>query len=138
MAGARSSRRRNRPRRRNSYWPLFWRFVVGVSILVGLVVGVIAIQEKGQEVQEARQDPIRVESSDIAVSGCNAQSGIVKEDAEPNRTFDYYENKGLLIPSNGSLQVDFVSRVEDEELKVAPYALIKVTDNEPISHQACS
>jgi hypothetical protein len=113
--------------------------VIGkVAVVVGAVASVFAIVggiwALGQWLGEKRQDPIRIDSGKVGASqgACVGLTAIVKGDLDPSKDLDYYEDNGLLIYENPALQMDVVSQVKDETLKVAPYLLVKTTDITPL------
>jgi hypothetical protein len=107
-----------------SSWVRIWAVIVGAGIVVGLVSGLIPIQ---QYVQEKTQDPIRIDYGRLLNATCTL-SATVKGPLDPSKDINYYKNNGLLIYPDATLQLDVVSKVEDETIKVAPYLLIQITD----------
>ena len=57
---------------------------------------------------------------------------IVEGNLDPSKDLDYYEDNGLLVYEIPALQMDIVSQVKDETIKVAPYLLVKTTDIKPL------
>lgn len=106
--------------------------IVGIGVVVALLVGLISLWQLWSA---QSQDPIRIDSGGVWVSRntCGSFYALVKGGVDPSKDLDYYEdNAGLLIYENPSLQMDIVSQVKDETLKVAPYLLIKTTDIKPL------
>lgn len=71
-------------------------------------------------------DNIRIDYAEIS------QTSII-ENFDPNRSLRYYLDNDLVAHTSPHIHIDVVSRVDDEEIKLAPYLLVEIIDVKPLA-----
>lgn len=110
-------------------WPVVIAVIAVLAVLSAMVTvaGVQGLQ--GLIHSFFPKDPIRIDYEDNEQRG--EFDGVI-EDFDPNTSLGYYNDNDLIAYSSPVTNIDVVSQVGDEWIKLAPYLVVAITEIEPL------
>ena len=102
--------------------------VMGVLSVIITIAGVQGVRGLVEPVLPA-DDAIRIDYEVTHSTG--APAGLI-EDFDPNKGLSYYDRKHRIAYSYPVINIDVVSEVDDEWIKLAPYLVVAMTDVKPV------
>jgi hypothetical protein len=124
----------SRPHHKASRWQRLknvpkrtWAIITGMGVLIGVALGVTQL---GGVLESTLETPIRVDYRYVSVP---RTEGVVLKDFEPQKDPSFYlEQEGQIAYSHPSVIFDVVGQAGSENVKVAPYVVVKVNEIKPM------
>jgi hypothetical protein len=109
-------------------WVIIAGILGGIGLLIGVLVGGYTL---GALLVDPLRPPVRADYQYVPPTAPHIE-GVVTQDFDPNKDPDYYSEKGRIAYSYPAVFSTVVGQASAENVRVAPYVVVNVTETEPM------